>query len=74
MKTMEADDPEWLDFMCRHIALKPYISIKSYGNSIQLNLERNRIVGGLPPPCYPLCRSILLNWGFVSYMNQGTNL
>lgn len=37
------------DFMCRHIALKPYISLKSYGNSIQLNLERNRIVGGLPP-------------------------
>ena len=37
------------DFLCRHIALKPYISIKSYGNSIQLNLERNRIVGGLPP-------------------------
>ena len=31
------------DFMCRHIALKPYISIKSYGNSIQLNLERNKM-------------------------------
>lgn len=39
--------PEPYEFKCKYLKKKPYISIRSYENSLKLNLERSRIDSGL---------------------------
>lgn len=41
--------PEKYNFQCKYLRVNPYISIKSFGQALKLNLERSRIENGLTP-------------------------